>query len=85
MKVNVYSIKDVKEGFQAPYTRVNDKIAIRDFLNVARSPEPNKVTMNPEDFELWRIGTMETETGVISSGVEFLASALGVTNENSCS
>lgn len=82
MLVNVYAVKDVKAGFQAPYTRVNDQIAIRDFQNVARSPEPNKLTMNPEDFELWRLGTMNIETGEIKSSPEFLVSAIKITSGN---
>lgn len=77
MKVNVYAIKDVKLGFEAPFTRVNDQLAIRDFLNVASAPEQNKLSMNPEDFELWKLGTMETDSGIITSDVQFLKSLIG--------
>lgn len=72
----IYAIKDVKVGFMSPVIRDNDELMKRDFFNVFRDKTPNQFNMNPEDFELYRLGEYDQKTGAIVSNVEFLASAL---------
>ena len=81
MTVKIFAVKDVKSGFQSPFTRVNKDIATRDFKNLCSSVEPNIITMNPEDYELWQLGTMDIDSGVIVSDVDFIVSAIGVKND----
>lgn len=67
MICNVYSIRDNKTAFMQPMLDINDKAAIRNFkLAVANSPTGASMAVYPEDFDLYRIGTFDNETGVVS-------------------
>ena len=56
--MNIYSLKDVKSGFMSLMLYKNDELAIRAYKNLLISGERNQVTMNPEDFELFCLGTI---------------------------
>lgn len=69
MKRNIYSIKDViADEFGAIETCKNDAVATRMFKNILSQQK-----VNPDDFELWCLGTVDTETGVIVSDVHPVA------------
>lgn len=71
--MKLYAVKDVKVGFMSPIMRKNDELAKRDFLNQARSSEPNMLNTNPEDYELWRIADYNEDTGIVTSNLECIA------------
>lgn len=79
MIINVYSIKDTKVGFESPFIRSNDDVALRDFKSAALyGPEPNRFKQNPADYELYKLGTFNQATGELSSKVEFISNLAGV-------
>lgn len=66
MKYGLYAMRDQKAGFLQPTVELNDEIAIRNFkLAVTRSKDSLFFT-EPQDFSLYRIGSYETDTGVLS-------------------
>ena len=60
--LRVYSIKDeVAEEFSAPQLAKTDGVAVRMFQQaISKAPYP-------QDYSLWRIGSFDTETGLIIS------------------
>lgn len=70
--MNIYSLKDVKSGYMSLMLYKNDELAIRAFKNMLQSGERNQVTMNPEDFELFSVGSFELDSGIIVSEVRFV-------------
>ena len=72
MKMNLYSVRDIKAGYGNPYCMQNDEMAIRDIKLAVNSDKPNIIKQFPEDFELTRLGTFDTETGIIIRKVEMI-------------
>lgn len=72
MKIALYSLHDRCSGYDAPFSAHSDAEALR-FLDLAlKDPAPNRVNQCPEDFTLFRVGEMDTDTGVIFSSVQKL-------------
>lgn len=65
MNIKLYSIKDTKVGYLAPYTQINDEVAKRNFLT-EKTQKNSMISIYPEDFELWKIGEMNEKTGEIN-------------------
>lgn len=65
MNIKLYTIRDSKMGFMAPYSNVNDEVAKRNFL-VEKTQKNSMIAIYPEDFELWSIGEMDEKTGQIN-------------------
>lgn len=59
MKYNVYSVRDVLNGFGSPICDFNDKTAIRNFRSAFR----NGSSVDPRDYDLFRIGSFDTDSG----------------------
>lgn len=80
MIINLYSIKDLKVGFEPPFCAQNDEIAIRQFHGAAKyGPlEQNRFKQNPSDYELFKIGQINLENGCIESDVQYVTNLLGV-------
>lgn len=76
MKFSVYCVRDSLLGFGFPVIRDNDAVASRAFeydLKVDNSPYKH----HPQDFQLYRIGEFDTESGeVISESPVLIASAI---------
>lgn len=73
----VFAIKDVKVGFMSPFIRQNKELAIRDFKDALVSPSENNLfRLHPEDYELWQIGEFNQESGILTSKIEHLFSAI---------
>lgn len=72
MKMNLYSVRDIKAGYGNPYCMHNDEMAIRDIKLAVNSDKPNIIRQFPEDFELVRLGTFDTTTGEIESKVNMI-------------
>jgi hypothetical protein len=63
MKQNGYSIKDAKANtFGTPYFAINDQVAVRSFQQAASDPNTT-INKNPEDFNLYRIGSFDDASG----------------------
>lgn len=69
MKFKVYSIFDrAAQMFAEPWVAVNDVVAIRKFF---QSCEGMSQAVAP-DLQLFALGEIDMNTGVISSSVEFI-------------
>lgn len=64
--MKVYSVKDVKGAFAAPFLALNDSIAARNIKSFMLTQKGNDWSLYPEDFELWYIGEFDELTGIIS-------------------
>lgn len=81
MLVNVYVIKDVKSGFDAPLTSYgNELVAKRECASLFKSGKQNRITEFPEDFELWQVACFDTETGVITPKLEHIVNLVDFVN-----
>ena len=63
--MKVYSIKDTKGAFEAPFLANNDQIAARNVKTYINSQKGIAESLYPEDFELWYIGEFDELTGII--------------------
>lgn len=66
MKVRLYSIRDKMVGFQKPFTMLSDASAVREFKNMVKYSQDPFVRQNYQDLELFFIGAMDEETGLLS-------------------
>lgn len=62
MKFSAYSIRDSKTGFLSPTFEVNDQVAMRNFSH-AVSNSDSVLFSHARDFDLYKIGTFDTDTG----------------------
>lgn len=65
MIYNVYSIRDSLTGFLSITLDQNDASAMRNFRH-AMTNTSSLMHTHPKDYDLYRLGTFDTETGVIS-------------------
>lgn len=70
--MNIYSLKDVKSGYMSLMLYKNDELAVRAYKNLLTSGTDNIVVRNPEDFELYSLGTVDMDSGIINSDVRFV-------------
>lgn len=75
---NLYALKDVKSGFMSILVLKNDDLAIRSYKNMLNDSQSNIVNTNPEDFELWCLGSYDTDSGLISPNVRFVCSSCSI-------
>ncbi len=75
MKVELYSVKDTKLGkFCTPFTAPNDEIAKR-MLQSTIMAGGNNIAQFPEDFQLFKLGNYDEDTGELTTENKFLANA----------
>ena len=67
MKWNLYSIRDTKSTYMSPVTGNNDAQAMRSFRAGMR--DVAEFAVSPGDFELYRIGVFDVDSGVITPWV----------------
>lgn len=70
MKLPVFCVHDVKAAcYMQPWTTTTDAVAARDFARSVNASDgrPTPMSMNPEDFTLFRVGVFDDETGLIQS------------------
>lgn len=65
MIFNVYSMRDEFTGFIQPTFEMSDNVAIRNF-SFAINRKDTLMYANPKHFDLYRIGSFDTETGNLS-------------------
>lgn len=82
MKSNIYAVRDLKVGFMHPQIESNNGSAIRNFEIACNNPNSLFHT-HPEDFQLFEIGTYDTDTGVFENldKPNYLVSALDFKKE----
>lgn len=69
MKRLIVSIKDVKLGEFLGLSLVkNVDEAHRHFLALLEQPS-SRLNTHPTDYQMWRLGDMDTETGVVNPGI----------------
>lgn len=64
MKTGLYSIRDLKSNFAPPVAISNDQVAKRWFGT--RVNEDITMKYEPGDFDLYKVGEYNTETGEIT-------------------
>lgn len=62
MKYPVYAYRDVKVGFGQPQLFLNEMVAKRTFQIQINDPD-GQLKYNPSDYELYCIGSYETDNG----------------------
>lgn len=65
MIYGVYSIRDSKTGFMTPAVDVNDDAAARNFYHSVSVSEGILFT-HASDFDLYKVGTFDSDSGLIS-------------------
>ena len=65
MKYGIYAIRDRKIGFGNPFYQHNDEVCLRTAKTALQKPEDNAFNMNPEDKELYKLGTFDDQDGKI--------------------
>lgn len=65
MTYPIYSVRDLKGDFYAPRIEQNDDSAIRWFSMTVNTPE-TLTNFSPADFQLFRIGSFDSEIGLIT-------------------
>lgn len=64
MKLGIFAMRDNLSGFLAPFTEINDQVAMRNFkFTVSR--DNTVYNFQQSDFSLYKLGTFDTETGSI--------------------
>lgn len=65
MKAEIFGIKDIKLGdITDIYFRQNEGVAVREFIDmVNQAPEKSIIAKHWEDFELVKLGTLDTNHG----------------------
>lgn len=66
MKYGLYCMFDAKTGFMSPAVEVNDESAIRNFAHTVANSEGILYSFS-QDFQLYRIGTFDSDTAAIES------------------
>lgn len=66
MKMPVYSERDIAVGFGYPYVAMNDTVAKRNFAYKINNADYNLMNFSPKDFDLYKVGTFDTDTGLVS-------------------
>ncbi len=75
--MNIYSIKDKAIGFDRIFVANNDFHAMRmanDTVNTENQPGQPKslIELHPEDYDLYCLGKMDTDTGKIEPECRFM-------------
>lgn len=87
MIFGVYSIRDHLSGFQTPVIEQNDALALRNFqMAIDQYPRDRGATLmswRPSDFDFFKIGEFNSETGRISPLVppELISSGLSISRK----
>lgn len=67
MKLNIYTVLDSKSGaYSPPFFMQKDGMALRTFSDLANDRKTS-VGVHPEDYSLYRIGTFDDNTALVTS------------------
>lgn len=67
MKYPLFSVRDTRVGFNQPQTDISDKTAERNFAAAINNPNNGVMNFAPGDYDLYRIGEFDTDSGLIIS------------------
>lgn len=73
MTITIYAIKDELNGFTSPIPFMKEELAKR-YLKDQTLSNPT-ISNTPEDFSMWSLGEMDTETGEITSNPKLVERA----------
>ena len=70
MKLQIFAVRDRKtDQFANPMFLISKGHAVRHFADeINRKDENNILWKHPEDFELYELGSYNTETGIFDTG-----------------
>ena len=74
MIYEVFSIKDLKTGYLPPTFDINELSAMRNFEHACYNPDSLFYT-HGSDYQLWKIGTFNTDNGEFISESKFIMDA----------
>ena len=78
MILNIYSMRDQLTGYLQPTFEVNDNVAVRNF-SFAINNKDSLLYANPKHFDLYKIGSFNTETAeIIKSEPTIVVTGLSV-------
>lgn len=74
MKKNIYAIFDKKANeYRFQIQEANDAVAVRQVTNAVNDNDSkSELSLNNEDFQLYKLGSIDTTTGVLESKIEFM-------------
>jgi len=76
MKNNMYSVYDQKAGYyMAPFVTQNHDTAKRMIVNAIIDPN-SSLSLCPEDYSLFMIGTFDDEHGIVSNENELVCNVV---------
>lgn len=79
MKLTFYAVKDLMtERFMNPALSESDAVAIRQFKS--NIEHINLWKDNPQDFDLWSLGTYDDETGEITAEMHKVVNGRSIYN-----
>ena len=80
--MELFVIKDVKSKFQTPFVGMNKAVVQRNIMNVLKKKDENDtLTVNPEDYQLFKIGEFDENTGkIVSTDQEFVCNVIDLAN-----
>lgn len=64
MVYGIYSIRDNLVGFMSPVVDVNENTARRNFARAVNQAD-SALDFSPNDFDLYKLGSFDDQTGVI--------------------
>ena len=75
-------MRDHMTGYMNPFVATNEGVAKRDF-KILVNDRDQKLAFNPQDFDLYKLGEFDTETGKIKPcEPDLLVTGLSVFKEN---
>lgn len=76
MQQHIYSVYDqAAAAYLPPFTMHNDNMAKRIFIDTINQAD-HAFAKNPADYTLFRLGTFDDSTGIVTSDQESLGNAL---------
>lgn len=64
MKLPICCMRDQLTGFMNPFVSTNESVAERDFKIIVND-DKQSLHYNPQHFDLYHLGTFDTDTGII--------------------
>lgn len=76
--MKIFAIKDLKIGsFTKPFVDTHEQNAIRGFEQVINDKQ-SMYAKYPEDFELWKIGSFNDESGKVEGNIQCLTNGMAL-------
>lgn len=82
MNYKIFAIRDKYTSFMSPAVDINEEAAKRNFA-YAINNNPGVMNFAPSDYDLYQIGTYDSESGVIDAlvPIKFVCNGMEVFNE----